>query len=363
MSDYRRQNLSQLITRLRNKIKRIRESGARIGEENTKATLVEPLLAGLGWDIDEPEEVYREYRKMPQDSPVDYALCLVRTPHLFIEAKSLEKNLIDRRAAAQVLGYATVVGVEWCVLTNGDEYLLYNSHAAVDADEKLFRHIVISDPANQAMVEDTLDLLAKPRLTEKRLTLLWEAHHVDRQVGSAIETLWQKPDQGFMRLIHKNARGLSPKDVKASLQRCRIRVDFPTESTNVKEWERSVHTGTRSRGPKAKQTVPGLPLQTQIEGPLLREILERGGSIDTRTQLEDVANALATKFSLTDQQKTAQTKDKKTTVWKNRIQWVRQDLIKKGDLDGSERGVWKITARGRARVSDKGTRRIGLVES
>ncbi len=41
---------------------------------------------------------------------------------LFVEAKDLGKDLSDRKWISQILGYATVVGAEWCVLTNGDEY-------------------------------------------------------------------------------------------------------------------------------------------------------------------------------------------------------------------------------------------------
>ncbi len=32
--------------------------------------------------------------------------------------------------------------------------------------------------------------------------------------------------------------------------------------------------------------------------------------------------------------------------WDNRIQWTRQRLINSGSLDGSERGVWRLTPKG-----------------
>ncbi|MCJ7686723.1 MAG: type I restriction enzyme HsdR N-terminal domain-containing protein [Desulfobacteraceae bacterium] len=76
-------------------------------------------MSALGWDLEELDEVRLEYKKKPKDNPVDYALFIMRTPRLFIEAKSLEANLDDRKWVSQTLGYATVVGVEWCVLTNG----------------------------------------------------------------------------------------------------------------------------------------------------------------------------------------------------------------------------------------------------
>src|ERR671931_162567 len=35
---------------------------APIGEQDTKAALIEPVLRALGWDVEDLEEVQREYR-------------------------------------------------------------------------------------------------------------------------------------------------------------------------------------------------------------------------------------------------------------------------------------------------------------
>ena len=53
-----------------------------LGEQNSKASLIEPLLEALGWDIRDPDEVHREFRPTSKDSPVDYALKLLRKPRL-----------------------------------------------------------------------------------------------------------------------------------------------------------------------------------------------------------------------------------------------------------------------------------------
>jgi restriction system protein len=42
--------------------------------------------------------------------------------------------------------------------------------------------------------------------------------------------------------------------------------------------------------------------------------------------------------------------------WWNMVQWVRQHLVELGELDGSTRGVWKITDAGRARLKREGHR-------
>jgi hypothetical protein len=126
-----RQKVAAQVEIIRKRIQQIRDRKEQVGEQNTKATLIDPLLSALGWDLQEIDEVRREYRRKPQDNPVDYALFLNRTECLFIEAKSLEKDLGDRKWISQNISYATVVAVKWCVLTNGDEYRIYNSHAEV----------------------------------------------------------------------------------------------------------------------------------------------------------------------------------------------------------------------------------------
>ena len=108
-----------------------RYKGRQVNEQNTKTALIHPVLRALGWDVGDLEEVQQEYKRRPRDKPVDYALFLLRTPKLFVEAKALGQNLSDRKWANQIMGYATVAGVEWVVISNGDEYRIYNACAPV----------------------------------------------------------------------------------------------------------------------------------------------------------------------------------------------------------------------------------------
>ncbi len=219
--------LTGAISLVRKRIQQIRDRKEIIGEQNTKAALIEPLLAALGWDLQEIDEVRREYRRKPQDNPVDYALFLNRTECLLVEAKSLEKDLHDRKWISQNLSYATVVGVRWCVLTNGDEYRIYNSHAAVDVEQKLFRSVRISDTAGTSHVIDTLHLLSKEQMQGRLLDELWKVHFIDRNVSLSIESLWANQDPALIRLIGKKTKGVRPSEVRAALKRAKIRIDSP----------------------------------------------------------------------------------------------------------------------------------------
>ena len=111
--------LTQVLDSVREKLRRYQEHA--VNEQNTKTALIDPVLRALGWDVGDLEQVQQEYRRRPRDKPVDYALLLLRAPRLFVEAKALGQNLNDRRWANQIMGYASVAGVEWVVLTNGNE--------------------------------------------------------------------------------------------------------------------------------------------------------------------------------------------------------------------------------------------------
>ena len=219
--------LLETLATVRKRIQQIRDRKETIGEQNTKAALIDPILIALGWDLQETDEVRHEYRRKPQDNPVDYALFLNRTECLFIEAKSLEKDLSDRKWISQNLSYATVVGVRWCALTNGDEYRIYNSHAAVDVEQKLFRSVRVSDTANANYVADTLHLLSKEQMQGRLLDELWKVHFIDGNVSRSVEALLANQDRGLIRLVCKKAKGVTPSEVRASLKRAKIRIDFP----------------------------------------------------------------------------------------------------------------------------------------
>jgi hypothetical protein len=223
-------NLAGVLAQVRERIGRLR--GTSMNEQNTKASLIAPILRALGWDLEDVDEVCHEYRRLSNDMPVDYALLILRTPRLFVEAKSLDSNLDDRHWADQILVYAMHAGVEWVVLTNGDEYRVYNTHAAVPFEQKLFRAARISDEASRP--DDLLELIARNRMTENWIDTLWKAHFVDRQLKVAIDALFAgEPDTALINLIAKRVSALSRADIKAGLTRARVHVDFPIEPASV----------------------------------------------------------------------------------------------------------------------------------
>ncbi len=297
MADSTRQTLTSVLPKLRKRIQKAQNRKDSIGEQNTKAALIEPLLAALGWDIEDIDEVSREYRRKPQDNPVDYALFMLRSPRLFVEAKGLEKDLSDRRWIGQILGYATVVGVEWCVLTNGDEYRLYNAHAPVDVEQKLFRVVRLSDSDQEGYTLDTLELLSKEKMGDNLLNVLWKAHFIDRHVSKALGELLQNDDAGLIRLIRKKTPELTPTDIRESLKRADIRIDFPVVSVSSESFTREVEDEVASpvrvvektEGGRKTVTIPGVQVvdlirANLIEPPLKLEKEYKGRHLEAEVQ-------------------------------------------------------------------------------
>jgi hypothetical protein len=221
-------DLEGALAAVRERIGRYQRQG--IGEQDTKAALIVPILRALGWDVEDLEDVKLEYRRRPSDNPVDYALFLLRTPRLFIEAKALGAHLDDGKWAAQILNYATVAGVEWVALTDGNEWRIYNSHAPVPVEQKLFRVVSVAAADNTAA--GTLRLLAKAQMADHLIDAFWKSDFVDRQVRDALVRLFgPEPDPALIRLLRAKASGLSPTEVRASLGRLRTTFDFPIVSS------------------------------------------------------------------------------------------------------------------------------------
>jgi len=269
-------SLRETLDDVAERIERYRDK--RIGEQNTKATLIVPVLRALGWNVEDLDEVHLEYKFKSQDKPVDYALMLQRKPVLFIEAKGLDEDLNDRRWASQIVSYAAVAGVEWVMLTNGDGYRIYNAHAPVALDEKLFRSIQISVDAPEAA--NALRLLTKDELRRKSLQTLWQAQSIDNRVRQAVEQLFDpEPSPWLVRRLARSIEGLSPGDVRAALSRARITLDFPAADSSVTELQEvPAEKSERTRTPAG---TPGAATRYDVT---VKQLLD-AGLIGTGTQL------------------------------------------------------------------------------
>jgi len=101
-----------------------------------------------------------------------------------------------------------------------------------------------------------------------------------------------------------------------------------------------------------------LPKQREIEIPLLEVLVEIGGEGEPR----EIYPLVTGKFPDLREDDLAERLPSGGNKWTNRIQWVRQRLVQQGEIDGSTRGVWRITDEGRDRISEAGDARPASVE-
>lgn len=91
------------------------------------------------------------------------------------------------------------------------------------------------------------------------------------------------------------------------------------------------------------------PKQKDIEVPLLEVLVELGGQGKTKEIYPLVTKKIP---KITDEDLT-ETLPSGGNKWPNRIQWVRQSLIDKGEMRSPSRGIWAITDKGRKRAETK----------
>ncbi len=115
-------DLVATIETIKTRIAEHREALAA-NETRTRQVLIDPLLVALGWDVTDPSQVQLEYDV--RGKRADYALIVDQTPVAVIEAKRLGVVLVDDNTL-QVMNYANTAGIDYMVVTNGDQWNMYS---------------------------------------------------------------------------------------------------------------------------------------------------------------------------------------------------------------------------------------------
>jgi len=171
-------------------------------EANTKALVIEPMLAALGWDTSDLDQVVREWRVYDKTS-LDYALMVGEKPGLYLEAKAISRNLDDKQFIAQAVNYANNDGVLWCVLTNGLTWRVYKTNEPVAMDQKLLFEVDLADVAagSAADAVKSLQLLSRGSIIDGGLDLWGERVFTDTRVRQALGQLASSPPTVFLDAI------------------------------------------------------------------------------------------------------------------------------------------------------------------
>lgn len=214
--------IEALLPKLLATAEQLKTAGAA-NEANTKHHVIEPLLAGLGWNLTDFSEVDREF-KVFDGTFLDYALRIDGKPKLFIEAKALGKSLADKQFIAQAVNYANNEGVVWCLLTNGLVYQVYKSNEPVPMERKLLFELDLAEAVAEgprSQVIDSLQVLSRSSVQSGRLDAWGESVFVDIRTRAALAKLGKGPDDRFVAAVSGAVEGpvIEPTRLRASLAR------------------------------------------------------------------------------------------------------------------------------------------------
>jgi predicted transport protein len=210
------------IESLRIQLERHRKDGLK--EFPTRTIFIDPLLAALGWDVRDPDEVELEHPTVDGKS-VDYAMKVNRKVVLHVEAKQLGDPLDDVKSITQVVGYAANDGIEWCVLTNGVRYKVYKASEKASAPEKLLFEVSI-DPkdANGQTVEELahqFNRLSQESMAKGLLDQLGTEIFTTGKVRKVLDRLFAETPASLIRLIRKTMAdsSVTPSQIEQALRR------------------------------------------------------------------------------------------------------------------------------------------------
>jgi hypothetical protein len=132
------------------------------------------------------------------------------------------------------------------------------------------------------------------------LNVLWKAHFIDRHVSRALGELLQNDDASLIRLIRKRTPGLTPSEIRESLKRADIRIDFPVVSVSSQSLAREeveddgtppVEVVEQVEAGQRTLNIPGVKVSDLIrtklvEPPLKLERVYKGAHLEAEIQLD-----------------------------------------------------------------------------
>lgn len=133
-----------------------------LSEADTRVYLIDPVLRILGYIT--VGDLRREVPVPATREFIDYELYAGGKAQAILEAKAVRFPITDA-AAAQCVQYASILGVRWCLVTNGVTWSVYNAHAAGPLHEKRVASVRLDGPEDEiAEAWDVLKLFRRDSL-------------------------------------------------------------------------------------------------------------------------------------------------------------------------------------------------------
>ena len=156
-------SLSEELKTITSKIKKYHKTYDEI-EEAVRSQIIEPVLRGLGWNTEDPQDVVPNAKT--GDGFPDYTLLHKDRKVLFIEAKNMSVDIGEEDVLRQLAKYCLSEGVEYGLLTNGVKWVLFKTFEknTTFRDRKVWA--VDIENEDKTAVERKLNTIAKNNIHE-----------------------------------------------------------------------------------------------------------------------------------------------------------------------------------------------------
>ncbi len=199
-------NLEELLSRLRES-----QSLFLSSEEATKQGAILPILAKLGWDRDNIQEVIPEYSV--GRGRVDYCL-KTGEQSVFLEVKRANEEL--ERHQEQLLNYAFRQGVKLAILTNGLLWWFYLPLSEGSWEQRKFFTVALQQQEPSSMVKHFKEFLSKEAISTgsavKDAEKMREGKQKERIIQKSIPKAWkqlcEEPDEMLLELFAEKVESL-----------------------------------------------------------------------------------------------------------------------------------------------------------
>lgn len=165
---------------------------SNLSEDATKNAIILRLLAALGWNIFDPDEVSPEF--VVGNKRVDYCLRVSGENKVFIECKKANEPLELHQE--QLLNYAFHEGIELAILTNGVDWWFYLPMSPGSWEQRKVLALQLLEQEEQELQSRLTNLLSNEQVrTNKALQAakdLYASNKRDEKILSSLPAAWSQ---------------------------------------------------------------------------------------------------------------------------------------------------------------------------
>jgi hypothetical protein len=174
-------------------------------EEATKTSLVLPFLRVLGYDFTNPLEVSPEYDAdfgTKKHEKIDYAILKDGSPIIFMECKSVNADLDNKKCCSQLYRYFSVSNAKIGILTNGIEYRFYSDVKSKNKmDQVPFLSVnleVLTSDHTEALKKFQKETFSSENIVNSAEDMLFQG-----EIRKALESELNNPSDAFQDILIK----------------------------------------------------------------------------------------------------------------------------------------------------------------